>query len=246
VFNRFSTGAWVGGDPDAPANSPGGVGACDECVIVQEADHRIANQLAILAAFVRLKALDLAHQTAEPAREDVQSLLMNVRLQIEAMARLQRSFAVGGAGRSTDLGKHLHLVCGALVPALSGSVELIEDYEADCRAGPGQVLPLTQIIAEVITNAVKYACPQGGSGRILVRARRVGAEAIMIEVIDDGPGLPVGVNLVSGGGLGFRLIRALSIQLGALVEFASGKIGLRFRITLPSDPRADGCREQSN
>ncbi|WP_419255890.1 sensor histidine kinase [Caulobacter sp. ErkDOM-YI] len=211
-------------------------GFCDQCNLVAEADHRIANQLSLLAGFVRLKALDLARRPlefADPASEAAQMLLESIRAQIEAVARLHRSFALRGSGASADLSEHLHEICGALGSIFSDRIEMVEDLAAECRIMPEQALPLAQIIAEVITNAIKHAYPSGETGRILIRSRKDPPEAIVIEVADDGPGLPDTFNAATDGGLGFRLIRELGKQIGAALDFDSSESGLMFRLRLP-------------
>lgn len=207
---------------------------CDDCRLIEEANHRIANHLSMLAAFARLKAIEMARQSpAEPTGESVQLLLESIRTQIEAVAGLHRSLAASGRRTSADLSEHLREVCAPLASLLAGRIQLVEDFAPECRAPPDQILPLTQIVSEAITNAVKHAYPPGRTGRILVRSRQPGLGALVIEIADDGPGLPAAVNPASGGGLGLRLMRALGDQLGARIEFRSGDGGLTVRITLP-------------
>ncbi|WP_233586579.1 sensor histidine kinase [Caulobacter sp. 602-1] len=231
--DAFAGAGWA----DQRVNPSIGItGLCDECNLIAEADHRIANHLSLLAGFVRLKALDLARQpleSVEPASEAVQMLLENIRAQIEAVARLHRSFARGGSGASADLSEHLHEICGALGSIFSGRIEVVEDLAAGCRIMPDQALPLAQIIAEVITNAIKHAYPPDETGRVLVRSRKDPQGSIVIEVADDGPGLSDTFNAATDGGLGFRLIRELGKQIGAALDFDSSRSGLMFRLRLP-------------
>jgi two-component sensor histidine kinase len=202
--------------------------------VVGEADHRIANHLALLTSYVRLQADDLARQGAEPSRDSVRILLAGVGAQIDSVARLHRSLATNGPRQSADLSEHLRAICAPFASGLSGTSELIEDFQDGCVVRPDQILPLAQIVAEVVTNAVKHAHADGEAGAILARCRRDDAGAVMIEVIDDGAGLPEAVDPRTGGGLGFRLMRALGKQLGALIAFESSSRGLRFRLTLPA------------
>ena len=199
-----------------------------------EADHRFANHLALLSGFVRLKAADIARQPLQPTIEDVQLLLESFRGQIEAMARLHRSLATGIPRAGADLGEHLHDICAPMSLLMAGRIALIEEISPGCRVRPDQVLPLTQIVVEAITNAVKHAYPAGRSGKIRVRGRRTREAAVVIEIIDDGPGLPDGFDAEKDSRLGFHLIRALARQLEALVDFESRRAGLCFRLTLPA------------
>lgn len=225
--------------------SPGsGAGPCDGCRLIQEADHRIANHLAMLAAFVRLKELELARGPAVPSAEAVQILLETIRIQTDAVARLHRSLASNGRHVFSDLADDLHATCSPLASLLAGRVEVIEDFSPGCQVAPEQVLPLTQIVSEAITNAVKHAYPLGQCGKIMVLSHRDEGGGFVVEIADDGPGLPPGLDPEGEGGLGLRLMRALSKQLGGDLEFRSRNPGALVRVTFPTRPaqgdRTDG------
>ncbi len=185
----------------------------------------------MLASFVELKAGSVA-DAGPLGGEGIQLLLETIRAQVDVIARLHRSMAA--TEYSGDLGRHLHRVSTPLIAILGGRIELVEDFAEDCIVQPHQVIGLTQIVAEAITNAVKYAYVEGRSGRLLIRTRRSAAGDPVVEILDDGPGLPEHIDIHTGGGLGFRLIRALARKLEALIELESSRSGLCVRLTLVS------------
>ena len=71
------------------------------------------------------------------------------------------------------------------------------------------------ITNELVTNALKYAFPDGHPGTILVRFFQDGNE-FKLAVRDDGVGDSIGP--ARGSGLGQRLIRSLAQQLGGTFE----------------------------
>ena len=85
-----------------------------------EADHRIANHLALVAGFVRVKAGDLAKQSAEPSRASVTALFESIGVQLDAVARLHRSLATNREQPSTNLPELLHAICAPFRSGLSG------------------------------------------------------------------------------------------------------------------------------
>jgi signal transduction histidine kinase len=108
------------------------------------------------------------------------------------------------------------------------------EYEIDEAAYPGLVPSL--ILQPLVENSLKYAiAPREEGGRLRIIAQLDGAN-LKLVVADDGPGLPVGVELGEGRGVGFRNTRE---RLAALygdhqklaVRFA--RPGLRLEITLP-------------
>jgi two-component sensor histidine kinase len=219
--------------PAAAAN-PFGVGLChlQDCSLIAEADHRIANHLTMLAGHVRLKAANLARQPGSPDLATA-ALLLGIESEIAAVARLHRQLSGGAARASADLAHELHEVCAPFRSGLSGDVVLIEDFEAGCTGTADQILPLTQIVTEVITNALKYAYAAGLRGFIEARLRRAGPATAVIEIADHGSGFPAAFDAATSGGLGFRIIRALTEQLRATASFTSSDDGVRFTLTVP-------------
>ena len=83
---------------------------------------------------------------------------------------------------------------------------------------------------ELVTNAVKYAFPDGTTGTVKVTFKRVLWE-LRLTVSDDGKGVdPQRVD----SGIGGRLVDAFSQQLGGQLERKSGSRGTIVRLTLPS------------
>jgi two-component sensor histidine kinase len=214
--------------------------------LAQAADHRFANHLALLSGFVRLKASDFARKPTPATVSAVQLVLESIGAQIDAMARLHRSLALSGRTGCADLGEHVHDICAPLSSLLAGRITLVEDISPGCWIAPDQILPLAQIIAEVVTNAIKHAYAEGQAGTIVIHARTDGNGAVVVEIADGGAGLPDGFDITRDSGLGFRLIRALARKLKASIEVQSGRSGFRFRLTIAPDAAPPSTGEGRN
>jgi two-component sensor histidine kinase len=97
-----------------------------------------------------------------------------------------------------------------------------------------------------VTNAVKYAFPDGRPGTIRVSLEEAGGH-LCLGVEDDGVGLRSG--RAQGTGLGLDLVRALCQQLGGRLEVASGQVGTRLSVAFPSANRTasvDGTPAQTS
>jgi two-component sensor histidine kinase len=211
-------------------------GACADCNLLVEADHRIANHLAMLRSYLHLKGGEFARQRGEVSRESVGLILASLDAQIVAVSQLHRALATHGRQTSTDLAEQLHATCLPFLSGLSGETKITEDFESGCRVEPDQVLPLTQIVGEALTNALKHGQRPGHGGAICVRCHKVTLGGVLIEIVDDGPGFPPGFDPMTDGGLGFRLLRGLSKQLGAMIAFKNSRDGVSVRLTLPAAP----------
>jgi two-component sensor histidine kinase len=86
--------------------------------------------------------------------------------------------------------------------------------EGDPGDLPAEVAtPLAVVLTELLQNAVEHGFPDNGSGRvregsILVRVAREGDEAV-VDVVDDGVGLPPGFSPETASGLGLSIVRTL-------------------------------------
>src|SRR5262249_51614179 len=97
-----------------------------------------------------------------------------------------------------------------------------------------QAIPLGLVVNELLTNALKYAFPNGRPGAIRVSLEQVGGH-LRLKVEDDGVGLGSGRS--QGTGVGIDLVRALCEQLGGKLDVKSTQGGTSFRVAFPSASR---------
>jgi two-component sensor histidine kinase len=218
------------GHPDLrmPPDDPG--------AIFREANHRIANNLSLIAALVRLNAADLGRDKGVTLSGPEVALRFNeIAARITTVGRLHRLLTDQTSVRLLDLGEHLRETCRALVTSLSpsGQLTLDEDVATGCAARPDQILPVAFIVSEMVTNAIKYAHPTGVSGSIRLTCQKRAGGGVVITVTDDGVGLPEGFDPKKDGGIGFRTMRMLADQLGAEMCFASDSLGCRLQLEIP-------------
>jgi two-component system, LytTR family, sensor kinase len=108
--------------------------------------------------------------------------------------------------------------------------------EYDVDEGVLQALVPSLVLQPLVENSLKYAvAPREEGGRLRIEAREDQGRLRMV-VQDDGPGLPVGVELGAGRGVGFRNTRErLAVLYGDQQKLAVrfSRPGLRLEITLP-------------
>jgi two-component sensor histidine kinase len=138
------------------------------------------------------------------------------------------------------LNEHLQELCETLMSALSHPkrMTLRRFGDAECVVATGQIVPLSLIVTEVVTNALKYAHPTGVPGKIELGCRKQADGSLVVEIADDGVGLPEDFDLTKDGGIGARTIRVLARQLHAEFDFDSSPIGLRFTLCIPPAGRS--------
>lgn len=207
---------------------------------VAEANHRIANHLALLACHVRLKGAELVRRDPPPNAADLSLLLEAIGAQIRAVSQLHRLLSSEGTQSSADLGHHLGMICSALGSSVSGDVVIVESLASECRVAPHRLLPAAQIVTEVITNAIKYGRRPGRSGRIEVSCSKDASGTVQVEILDNGPGLPANGSGPATLGVGSRLVQALVGQIDGAIEYRSTNQGLTVCLSLPlEETKAD-------
>jgi len=206
-----------------------------EFALIHEANHRVANHLAVLASLVQFQASKVAKGPLQFTREEVHVMLREVAGKVIGVGQLHRRLSDRPQEAVIDLGDYLIESSQTLVKslALEGRVGIVHRLDAKCPATAEQVQPVALIVGEVIMNALKHAHPTGLPVEISIRCGRDVTGRTIVEIGDDGIGLPEGFDTRAGGGTGLRLIRMLASSLHADLDIESDSLGTRFVIALP-------------
>jgi two-component sensor histidine kinase len=209
---------------------------------LQEANHRIANNLSLVAGLLQLQAAEL-----DPSRpvtgDEASALLREGANRVQLVARLHRLLARTGDEAAPDLAEFLGDIVEATAALLpSGEAHQIR-YEAaaPCVMAAEKALPIGLMVGELLTNSLKYAHPTGVNGVITLSCGRSVDGDLLVSVGDDGVGLPEGMNPAEASGLGLRLVNALARQVGGSLSFDQDGVGLTVSLRLPL-PAAPGSR----
>ena len=167
--------------------------------------------------------------------EKVRTLLAERYGRMGAVTRLHGQLAGNPAEEAIDLGEHLRDISAAVVAALasSGNIRLHFTCDRHCALPTERALSVGFIVVELVTNAVKYAHPTDVPGEISVACTQAADGTVTVEVLDDGVGLPEGMDPMKADSLGLRIVRSLAAQLGARVEFEHSPLGLSCVLQMP-------------
>lgn len=192
-----------------------------------EADHRIKNSLALAQVLLRTQSRNASDESARAALERAAG-------EIGAIANLHGKLAEGGSGGTVNLRDYLEAVCSELIQILDDQRAIkIETDVADETIGGTAALKLGLIVTELVTNSAKHA----GNGRqsLPIRvsySRTEGGRRLIVE--DDGAGLPYDFDTEADTGIGMRVIRSMSQDLGTSPEVDKTAGGARFIFNFPA------------
>lgn len=197
--------------------------------LLREVNHRVANSLALVASFVFLqqKAIGTDQTMARNALADVQ-------LRISAIAQIHRRLYTSDDVSMIEMDAYLQGLIEELSAAMvsSGPERAITLDSDPIRMATDRAVSLGVIVTELVTNAYKYAYPDGQPGGIRVAFKQC-EEAVSLIVEDDGVGIPSGA-VAKGTGLGARIIRAMAASLQATPEADPSHRGTRVVLSIPA------------
>ena len=204
--------------------------------LVAEANHRVANSLALLGSLVRMQARAVGKGPMPHSNAEIRMMFDGIAARIATVGQIHRLLAHMPSEGTVALNAHLREICSALIAAFSSEEQQVRivHHGAECQILTKYVQPLTLIICEVLTNAIKYAHPAGVPVALAVACDAREDGTLLIALSDDGIGLPEGFNPNRDGGIGFQVIRALAADMGAGLVIQSDNLGVTFSLTVPA------------
>jgi two-component sensor histidine kinase len=202
---------------------------------LREANHRISNHLTLIAGMVQMQMSALAKGPLVLPRDEVRGLLQETAGKIVSIGHLHRRLAEAPQVDAVDVAVFLLENCTHLVASLSlgNHIHIAQRLDCNCLITADQAHHLALLVSEIIMNAAKHAHPTGLPVQMSIACRHDEIGRVVIEIGDDGVGLPEGFDANKGGGVGFRLIRSLAQSLKAELQVESDSLGLSFIVTLP-------------
>jgi two-component sensor histidine kinase len=199
-----------------------------------ESNHRIANSLAELSAALmrQYRVIETGPETIP--RELVGDLMKDMAGRIAGLGSLHRLLSGADLSGEVELGALLRKVVDGFddTGLFNDRLHVNLDVEA-CRIEASQASMLIQVVAEIATNAVKYAHPSGLPVELSIAAARTPEGDLFLHIADDGVGLPEDFDEEINAGSGLRLVRGLVESAGGRLTMTSDPLGLSFSIELP-------------
>ncbi|GEP07844.1 sensor histidine kinase [Methylobacterium oxalidis] len=193
-------------------------------VLTREISHRVKNSLTMVAGL-----LDMQGRTAaDPA---LCAALADARTRVLTIARVHDQLWRKNEVEHLDLAEFLQDLCVQLSASTGLNHTLVCEVES-LAVATDQAVPLGLIVNELVTNAFKYAYPEGiGEVRLSVTQARPGH--LRLEVCDRGAGLPPNFDAAESKSLGLKLIVSLVRQIGGRAEWQDAQPGTRFVLECP-------------
>ena len=196
-------------------------------MLLAEVNHRVANSLSLVASMVGM-------QSRATKSEEARGVLNETQSRIQAVAMVHKTLYSSGDIRSVELSEFLAALLDQLELSLKGAGlnATVKRDLAHMRLPTDKSVSVGVITAEWVTNAFKYAYPEGeGEIRVLLEGTEQGALRLVVE--DDGIGRSDQA-APKGTGLGTRLVNSMAANLGATVDYIARHPGTAAQMTIPA------------
>jgi two-component sensor histidine kinase len=180
-------------------------------LLIREMNHRIKNNLSLVAAMLSLQGKRFADQAVRDELANAVARIHNLALVHDRLQLFSASV------KEIDAAAHFRELCEMLRSLLPPGIELTTACTG--MIAGDNVESLTLVTNELVTNAAKYAFPDRSTGRVVVGYRQEGA-GWRLWVRDDGQGLPEDFAR-RGSSFGQQLIGILATRVGAEISVSS-------------------------
>ena len=175
-------------------------------VMMREMHHRVKNNLQMMSALLELQASYVPD-------EQTRAYFRDSQLRIGSMALIHEQIYGSGNLAEIDFAAYLHSLVENLhgqFGALSSQVKMVINAQA-CNLPVDTAIPCGLVLNELVSNVFRHAFPDGRTGelRVSLECAGKGAGKVVLEVADDGVGLPPDLDLQHVQTFGLHLIELM-------------------------------------
>jgi two-component sensor histidine kinase len=199
-------------------------------LLMREVNHRVANSLQLASSILRMQS----HQEADAHTRDQ---LEKAGLRIGSIQHVHDRLYRSGDMRTIEFSQYLRDLCNDLSDSvMQEEAQHGVTIETDCermRLPTDIVSKLGLVVNEFVTNAVKHGCGLDGCDTVIRVSGHARDGMLILEVADNGAGLPEGFDIGRIKGLGMRLVRFVASSLGGECGARNGEVGAMFYVAIP-------------
>jgi len=199
-------------------------------VLIREIYHRTKNNMQVISSLISLQSRKLTDPKAEELFRETQQRIRTMALVHEQLYQSQDLSRIDFGIYLRILGDHLlrfHRI-------ESGRIGL-EIETADIALDIQTAVPLGLIANEIVSNSFKHAFPDGRPGMIRLRFQREPDGGLVLEIRDNGVGMPAEIEIGKTDSLGLGIIISLVDQINGRLDLVR-EGGTAFRISFREVP----------
>ncbi len=185
-------------------------------IMLKEIHHRVKNNLQVISSL-----LDLQARASKDER--TAAILQESRTRLHSMSLIHEKLYRSGDSSGIPVPEYVRDLIANLRKSFAvdpETVKLTVDTE-DVSLDMDVAVPCGLIINELVSNALKYAFPDGKKGEVRIgfhREDRGEGRLLVLGVSDNGAGMPSEVDARAPSTLGLRIVNVLASQLKGVLK----------------------------
>jgi PAS domain S-box-containing protein len=192
--------------------------------LLREVHHRVKNNLQVISSLLNLQAASIKDPQVAQLFRECQTRITSIALLHETLHRSKDLSCIRMSDYLRTLTGHVFRSYGVDPKNIALDL-LVGDLEFDIDTG----MTCGLIVEELVSNCLKHAFVGGKGGRIQIELQAQDEGAYLLQVSDDGVGIPKNGVLHNPDSLGLELVTLLAEKLEGAVELQSGQ-GTAWRI----------------
>jgi len=192
-------------------------------ILVKEVNHRVKNNLQIILSLLNL---DIRFHPDNPM-----TVIDDTRSRLRYMADLHEKLYTSNDNNTVDIKEYLPEISKSLIIMYNSNIQVFEDMDS-YLIDLDIAVSLGLILTEVINNTIKYAFKEDNNHNKFFIEFNKTEDCGVIDLFDNGEGLPDGFDFESSTGLGMTVIKSLTSQIDGEVCIIPDD-GAHFRIKFP-------------
>jgi len=192
---------------------------------IREIHHRVKNNLQTVSALLRLQARRIEDPSAASALNEAVRRIASIALVHETLSNSSENSVA-----FDDVLTHLITHALELSPRM-GQLRIERKGELGSLESR-LATPLSLVVTELIHNALEHGLAEQGS-ILTIELQRYSNECV-INIVDDGIGLPEGFDLTTSSNLGLQIVRTLTEnELKGILKLESTATGTQANLRFP-------------
>ena len=202
-------------------------------ILRREVDHRVKNSLGIVSSLLNIQARSLDDTEAAEA-------LRAAAVRVQTIATVHDRLYHTKNLADLRLDEYLRLLCSDIAASVGAAADIrCETDLAPLVVSPDAMISLGLVLAELISNAVRHGSSGKDVIRISIALRHPAPDLAILEVSDDGTGLPPGFDPAQSRGIGMNVMMSMAQKIAGQFTFDRSAMGGAL-VQVCFDPAAAG------
>lgn len=202
--------------------------------LLRELHHRVKNNMQSISCLINL-------QSSRIGDSKVAGMFQNCSERISSMSKVHEKLSLSENPSHINFREYITELASEILNShgSNGRISIAAEDIDEIFLGIKEAIPCGLLITEILSNAIKYAFPDGRTGEIRIQFKKSRRGIYSLLIRDNGIGLPGGVDLENATTLGMEIIRELTKQIkGSISVITDGGTAYTIRFKINSVPGA--------